>query len=574
MIEEFSQRYDGCHVVITCRTAATEHTFHPRFTYLEMADFEPDQVERFVRNWFWSGDDQEASTRLADAMLTELDAPEHEGIRDLARSPLLLTLLCLNYEETLGFPKRKVELYQDALDALLRRWDVSREIRRGGLYRGLSRDRKQQLFDRIAYDGLVNGQALFEQVDLEARIRAYLENVPEVPEAIDIDAGQVLREIIAQHGIFVQQVAGLYSFAHLTFQEYYAARYVVSRTASGTLEVAAGRLDDDRWEQVLTMIASMLPDAAGFVDALTKALFDQAHASPCLSRWLSLVAEADAALASPYRSVARRAFLAFGGVSPLHPDIGAIVELDSLVSFLEQAIATQTLVETPYPPAPEIERTCQIDLDALGMTVRAQVAVYMACRLDRELERDLALHSAFYAMELRYTTMMLAHRSLWSLEVRASNQSEPTGPRNDFGEEIRANLATIAQRAVTKFARASNSQGRAELATTVSALLPLGGDSSPEYWLTVMDVLRRSVYNSGEVLASLDRLERAAAELRDRWSTECPDDNRAGRDIVHYAESAKTVLDCLALAIVPDREALEDRLFRPLPSDAPNGVGI
>ena len=46
----------------------------------------------------------DVSARLAQEMLDELARPDHAGIRDLGRSPLLLTLLCLNYAETLIFP--------------------------------------------------------------------------------------------------------------------------------------------------------------------------------------------------------------------------------------------------------------------------------------------------------------------------------------------------------------------------------------------------------------------------------------------------------------------------------------
>ena len=39
-------------------------------------------------------------------------------------------MICLAYDETLNIPKRKVELYEEALDALLKKWDSSRKIKR------------------------------------------------------------------------------------------------------------------------------------------------------------------------------------------------------------------------------------------------------------------------------------------------------------------------------------------------------------------------------------------------------------------------------------------------------------
>ncbi len=129
VLEQFARQYSACHIVITCRIAATEYTFDPAFTYLEMSDFAPEQADAFVRNWFWDKSEPDESANLAQHMLDELDRPEHEGIRDLARNPLLLTLLCLNYAETHSFPARRVEIYEEALDALLKKWDTSERYR-------------------------------------------------------------------------------------------------------------------------------------------------------------------------------------------------------------------------------------------------------------------------------------------------------------------------------------------------------------------------------------------------------------------------------------------------------------
>ena len=133
-----------------------------------------------MRNWFWDPDEPEQSANLTVGMLVEWERPEHAGIRDLARSPLLLTLLCLNYAETLSFPVRRVEIYQEALDALLKKWDTSRQIQRGSLYRILSLGRKQQMFSRIAYDGFLQGEIVFTQADLETQLKTYLSHVPEL----------------------------------------------------------------------------------------------------------------------------------------------------------------------------------------------------------------------------------------------------------------------------------------------------------------------------------------------------------------------------------------------------------
>ena len=51
-------------------------------------------------------------------------------IQELATNPLLLTLLCLMFEESADFPSNRSELYKEGLNVLLRKWDAKRSIER------------------------------------------------------------------------------------------------------------------------------------------------------------------------------------------------------------------------------------------------------------------------------------------------------------------------------------------------------------------------------------------------------------------------------------------------------------
>ena len=303
----FANVYSTCHIVITCRIAAVEATFDPGFTYLEMADFAPEQVEHFVRAWFWDENDTAAGAALAEQMLAEWKKPEHAGIRDLGRSPLLLSLLCLNYAEALHFPVRRVELYQEALDALLKKWDSSRRIQRGGLlYKQLSLGRRQQMFARIAFDAFVRNEIVFPKANLERWLLDYLVNVPEMPAAVDIDTETLLREIVAQHGIFVEQAHHLFSFAHLAFQEYYAAIYIVNNTTGDVMETLLAHVNDARWREVFLLTASLLSDATLLIANIEAALRDLAMQSPQFNRLLRVIGkQADEAPSGCSRSALR-----------------------------------------------------------------------------------------------------------------------------------------------------------------------------------------------------------------------------------------------------------------------------
>jgi hypothetical protein len=85
-IDDLVKWCDNSHVVITCRSHAEKRLFAP-FIYVEVADFTPEQVERFVGNWFGG------KGTMVRGLLADLAKPEHQGIQELTAVPLLLAFL-------------------------------------------------------------------------------------------------------------------------------------------------------------------------------------------------------------------------------------------------------------------------------------------------------------------------------------------------------------------------------------------------------------------------------------------------------------------------------------------------
>lgn len=297
-MRDFTNQYPQNKHLITCRIAATDYTFE-KFTYVEMADFTPEQVQVFARKWF--ARDETTAKHFVD----ELSRDEHRGLRELAQTPLLLTLLCLNFEETLTFPARRAELYDEALDALLKKWDATRNIQRDAMYRGLSLDRKRQLLARVAAEFFERGEIFFRQSDLAQRISAFLKNLPGTEAADEPDGEAVLKAVEAQHGVFVERAHRVYSFSHLTLQEYFTARYIADHVFDGALErMIDQHFADDRWREVFLLTASMLsPEAAdAFFAAFQRTLNGLVRGDECLlaySRWAAEKADDYADLRHP-----------------------------------------------------------------------------------------------------------------------------------------------------------------------------------------------------------------------------------------------------------------------------------
>lgn len=253
-IRNFTDKYAGNQFIISCRVAAYNHWF-VLFTDVEMADFNEEQIETFIQNWFYG------EPYLAAACGKQLKS--NPQLRELAAVPLLLTLLCLEYSESKNFPPSRAELYERAIETLLGKWDESRQVYRSDIYKGLSTRRKESMFARIAYSTFSENLYFIRERTLAKMIEKYVEILPGYNSSSpQVDGRMILKSIEAQHGIFVERAKDVFSFAHLTFQEYFTAKYVVDNQVDDSLkDLVEKHLYDLKWKEVFLLVAGMLENS-------------------------------------------------------------------------------------------------------------------------------------------------------------------------------------------------------------------------------------------------------------------------------------------------------------------------
>ncbi|MEM9274404.1 MAG: NACHT domain-containing NTPase [Cyanobacteria bacterium P01_F01_bin.143] len=255
-IINFSNKFLNNQYLLTCRIAAKQYTFE-KFTEVEIADFDKKQIKTFAANWF--------KNKVIKAETFIEDLEKDKPIEELAKNPLLLTLLCLAYQELGYFPPNRAGLYKEGLDALLTKWDSKRGIRRDQVYKKLWLERKKDLLSKIAWDTFSPGEYFFKQEKVEKYICQYIRNLPGAntdEEALRLDSDVVLRSIESQHGLLVARAKKIYSFSHLTFQEYFTAREIIQVRQSQdlALQELVQHIFDSRWREVFFLAVGMSPN--------------------------------------------------------------------------------------------------------------------------------------------------------------------------------------------------------------------------------------------------------------------------------------------------------------------------
>ena len=309
------EEYYKNQLIITCRIGTQQYQLEG-FTDIEIADFDSCQIEAFVQKWLVnvSRNSKEKGLALAAQFMQKLQLSENWQIRELAVTPLLLNLACCVFQARSDFPARRAELYKQGLDILLNRWDGVRSIKRNEIYYHLSLPQKLKLLNQIAAITFKQGHYFFTQSNVQQHITDYLRNLPTAqtdPEVLQVNSQAVLKSLEAD-GVLVERAREIYSFSHLTFQEYLTSKNIVASPEPQILEEKlfdlVSHLTEPRWRKIFLLTAGMLSNAdyllelmKQHVDALV--VFDEQ-----LQQFLIWLNQKFLSVQAPYKSAAIRAF--------------------------------------------------------------------------------------------------------------------------------------------------------------------------------------------------------------------------------------------------------------------------
>ena len=269
-IGDFVDQYSRNRFIASCRIAAYSGGFR-RFTDVEMADFNDLQIEAYIKKWFDSTPDQDQhqldkEMKTADQCWETLNASEHSATKELARNPLLLTLLCMVYDNSQDFPRNRAALYEDALNIFLKEWAAEKRVNRGtSITQYLDIADEKRMLSEIAAKNFDENRFFFSEDELINQIQKFGAGNANTRETFN--APEILDKILIDQGLFVERVRDSYSFSHLTFQEYLTANYIVGdpRSIQGLVNQ---HLQDPQWREIFLLTAGLMREADDLLMAM------------------------------------------------------------------------------------------------------------------------------------------------------------------------------------------------------------------------------------------------------------------------------------------------------------------
>lgn len=276
-IRKISRRHPENRFVITCRIAARQETLD-EFTYVRIASLDDNQISEISSNILKS-----QSNQFIQCVGTR------PKIKELASVPLLLSLLCSIFEDQAHLPSKRSVIYFAGVQLLLKRWS-SNQIKRAGSFHLSTKD-IQVLLGKIAKFTFERDIYFFPESTVSLPIKNYLNSRLGYSdlEKKSLTFESLLNLLAVQYGVLSEQGVGVYSFPHLTFQEYFAAVEICSEeNRASELKLLASRVAEPKWREVLLLTVEMLnqEDADFLLTSMKSSIDHMVALDPEIQRFL------------------------------------------------------------------------------------------------------------------------------------------------------------------------------------------------------------------------------------------------------------------------------------------------
>ena len=252
-IKKFLDTYEKCRVIITCRTAV----YHNQFFYyvhqtLDIEEFRDKQIRDFLNAW----KDQMSAGKSVEQLMEQLR--KRPKIMELARNPLLLTMIAYLYTDTpFILPHSRIEFYQKATDTLLELRDQWKNL--PNQYEGKNKRRVLQSLALYLYNSPQQDRREISYDTIINKLKEVLPGLNLSPS----DTTPIIKEICDRSGLLLRIDRGEnYKFAHLSLQEYFAAEAL--RESEQDL-INKFKIDTVAWREIVKLWCGLATDSTNLI---------------------------------------------------------------------------------------------------------------------------------------------------------------------------------------------------------------------------------------------------------------------------------------------------------------------
>ena len=298
-VDSFVQGYPANTVIVTSRLVGYEADirFDDSYGHFRVSKLKVVEIEKFIVDWYTARiDDAVEKNRNAADLIKIITLPDSDSIRELARNPLLLTIVALVHRIDAVLPDQRVVLYQKCTETLLNTWYKAKR-QDDDPVKGRIERRNRLRVEAIAYwmhrrSLKGKGRSVAPREELISFLTDFISSNETIRPTDELaeDQAEVFVDFIRNSaGLLIEAGDGLYSFIHLTFQEYLCATHLAAfGERDGTLSIwkeLRGDLQNPRWREVVRLLVASLRSTqaqAYFVEKLLNENVEKKRVDTCL----------------------------------------------------------------------------------------------------------------------------------------------------------------------------------------------------------------------------------------------------------------------------------------------------
>jgi hypothetical protein len=291
-VRDFAQQHNGARIVVTCRTRAYEGKLREcvKWPVETLAPWTLGQIRHFVPVWYnelaaTTGMEAAQAERAARDLLAAI--VERPKLAEMARTPLLLTMMALVLYNDGTLPRDRPQLYERVLSMLLGRWDSLRggdNLATAIGHPNWDSGRIRGVLDELSYIAhrdatSADGRGRISRQTLRDKLIEFFKNAG-LPGYADA-AERCLEYFQQRSGLLLpDDEHNSFTFAHLTLQEHCAGCYLVSQRS--VIDEVLNHRTDDRFREPIFLGLGKLqegPQGWVFIETILNRLLNRSESN-------------------------------------------------------------------------------------------------------------------------------------------------------------------------------------------------------------------------------------------------------------------------------------------------------